>query len=64
MFLPWGARFSVDKVLHPAWDKLPDRYLSWGTAAYVMQIAFVFWFGALWKSGPEWRVNGTASTML
>jgi len=60
MFLPWGARFSVDKVLHPAWDKLPDRYLSWGTAAYVMQIAFVFWFGALWKSGPEWRVDGTA----
>jgi hypothetical protein len=62
MFLPWGARFSVDKVLHPAWDKLPDRYLSSGTAAYVMQIAFVFWFGALWKSGPEWRVdNGSGN---
>src|SRR5580765_4637260 len=62
MFLPWSARFSVDKVLHPAWDKLPDRYLSWGTAAYVMQIAFVFWFGALWKSGPEWRVdNGSGN---
>ena len=53
MFLPWGARFSVDKVLHRAYDKLPDRYLSWGTAIYVMQIAFVFWFGALGSPAPK-----------
>ena len=60
IFLPWGARFSLDKALHPAWDDLPNRYLSWGTAAYVLQIAFVFWFGALMKSGVEWRVEGSA----
>lgn len=25
-----------------------------------MEIVFVFWFGALLKSGPEWRVKGSA----
>jgi predicted DCC family thiol-disulfide oxidoreductase YuxK len=60
IFLPWGARFSLDKALHPAWDTSPERCVSWGTAAYVMQMVFVFWFGALMKSGAEWRVEGSA----
>jgi predicted DCC family thiol-disulfide oxidoreductase YuxK len=60
IFLPWGARFSLDKALHPAWDNSPERCVSWGTAAYVMQMVFVFWFGALMKSGAEWRVEGSA----
>jgi predicted DCC family thiol-disulfide oxidoreductase YuxK len=60
IFLPWGARFSLDKALHPAWDNSPQRCVSWGTAAYVMQLVFVFWFGALMKSGAEWRVEGSA----
>lgn len=60
IFLPWGARFSLDKTLRTSWDTLPERCLSWGTVAYVMQIVFVFWFGALLKSGPEWRVEGSA----
>jgi predicted DCC family thiol-disulfide oxidoreductase YuxK len=60
IFLPWGARFSLDKALHPAWDDLPDRYLSWGTVAYLFQIVFVFWFGALMKTGAEWRIEGSA----
>jgi predicted DCC family thiol-disulfide oxidoreductase YuxK len=60
IFLPWGARYSIDKVLHPAWDGAPDRCLSWATVAYLLQIVFIYWFGALLKTGPEWRVEGSA----
>jgi predicted DCC family thiol-disulfide oxidoreductase YuxK len=59
IFLPWGARFSVDKLRNPSWDDAPNQCLSWGTAAYFFQIVFVFWFGIILKSGPEWR-DGSA----
>jgi hypothetical protein len=29
-------------------------------AALFLQVAFVYWFAAILKSGPEWRVHGTA----
>ena len=61
MFLPWGARFSLDYALNPLLQRLPDRHLSWGTIAFLLQIVFIFWFGALLKTGPEWRLEGSAA---
>jgi hypothetical protein len=60
MFLPLGACWSVDR-LRGAVPELPStRVLSVATAGLFLQIAFVYWFTALLKSGPEWRVDGTA----
>ena len=61
MFLPWGAVFSVDS----AWQdesstQLPRQYLSWGTAAYAIQIIFMYLFTVLLKSGPQWWREGSA----
>jgi predicted DCC family thiol-disulfide oxidoreductase YuxK len=60
IFLPWGMRYSIDKVLHPEWDNLPTATVSWATFAYLFQIIFIYWFGALLKTGPEWRSEWTA----
>jgi len=60
MFLPLGACWSVDRTLKAAPPRLSMRFLSLATFALFMQIAFVYWFAAMLKSGPEWRVDGTA----
>jgi hypothetical protein len=60
MFLPLGARYSVDR----AWRRAPTcagpRQRSAATLAYLVQIALVYAVTALRKSDPEWRVDGTA----
>lgn len=60
MFLPIGAYWSVDRALNPAPPRLSMRFLSLATVGLFAQIAFVYWFTALLKSGREWRVDGTA----
>jgi hypothetical protein len=60
MFLPLGAYWSVDRALKGAPRRLSTRFLSVATVGLFMQIAFVYWFSAALKSGPEWRVDGTA----
>jgi hypothetical protein len=60
MFLPLGAYWSVDRALNGAPSRLSRRFLSLATVGLFMQIAFVYWFSAILKSGPEWRVDGTA----
>src|SRR5215210_4692651 len=60
MFLPLGAYWSVDRALKDATTRLSTRFLSLATVGLFMQIAFVYWFTAALKSGPEWRVDGTA----
>jgi len=59
MFLPWGARFSIDALLGDGNKKTP-RIFSAATVAYLLQIVFVYVFSAVLKSGPEWRTEGTA----
>jgi predicted DCC family thiol-disulfide oxidoreductase YuxK len=61
MFLPWGVVYSVDS----AWQdgsspKSPWQHLSWGTAAYTIQIISMYWFTVLLKSGPQWWSEGSA----
>ena len=60
IFLPLGADYSVDRAWNKASNTLPRLILSWGTAAYVVQVVFVYWFTVLLKSGPAWRSEGTA----
>ena len=60
IFLPLGAHWSVDRALKAAPSRLSMRFLSLATVGLFMQIAFVYWFTAILKSGPAWRVDGTA----
>jgi Vitamin K-dependent gamma-carboxylase len=60
LFLPLGARWSLDGLRRR--DGLPagNAEVSAGSAALVLQICFVYWFSAALKSHPVWRSEGTA----
>jgi hypothetical protein len=59
MLLPLGAYWSVDRV-RSSIPRPSPRFLSLATFGLFLQIAFVYWFTAALKSGPEWRVDHTA----
>src|ERR687893_516057 len=59
MLLPLGAYWSVDRT-RSTLPRPSPRFLSLATFGLLMQIAFVYWFTAALKSGPEWRVDHTA----
>src|SRR3989344_1942003 len=56
MFLPLGIRYSVDSNIKNS----KNSVLSFGTAGILLQVAFVYLFSALLKTGNEWFPNGTA----
>lgn len=59
MFLPLGARWSVDAAL--ARKPLEaDTHLSWASAGLLLQVLSVYFFSALLKTGREWWPEGTA----
>lgn len=60
MFLPLGARFSVDAALDPTTDLRPNSYLSVATLALLIQGASMYFFSALLKSDARWIPDGTA----
>lgn len=62
VFLPWGARYSVDAFLAGA-DAQEYREPPVLPAAlgYLVQIALVYWSNALYKSGPSWLGDGSAT---
>ena len=60
MFLPLGAYWSVDRLRGVVPSRPSPRVLSMATAGLFLQIAFMYWFTVLIKSGPEWRLDGTA----
>jgi hypothetical protein len=59
MFLPIGARWSVDAALSqkPLTEK---QHLSWAGAGLLLQVLSVYFFSALLKTGREWWPEGTA----
>lgn len=60
MFLPLGARWSVDARRDPALRAMPNALLAWPGAALLFQIAFIYLFTAVLKlTGGTWR-DGTA----
>jgi predicted DCC family thiol-disulfide oxidoreductase YuxK len=67
MFLPLGARYSVDATLvrnRTSSAAVPlnatNTYLSVATAAILLQAMAVYFFSAWLKTGSEWQVDGTA----
>lgn len=60
MFLPLGARFSVDHALER--DPVPrsDQFFSAATVALLVQCMCVYFFSALLKSDPAYIPDGTA----
>ena len=59
MFLPLGARWSVDAAL----GRKPleaNTHLSWASAGLLLQVLSVYFFSALLKTGHEWWPEGTA----
>ena len=63
MFLPLGARFSVDAVIGPGQQALPKRALSIASLGILLQIGFMYFFSVMDKFTPAWRVEGTAIEM-
>ncbi len=59
IFLPWHARFSIDSAVCKK-NTLPTKYISAATIAYILQIIIIYFFSVLHKSGPAWRIDGTA----
>jgi hypothetical protein len=59
MFLPWGAKWSLDSLLTSSKSKIPKRILSMGTVGYHMQIVYMYVFAGLSKTGTDWK-DGTA----
>lgn len=54
LFLPLGARFSLDSSQGRT-EPRPDRLVSVATAAMLLQVGFVYWFTGLRKDGPLWQ---------
>ncbi|MEM7568824.1 MAG: HTTM domain-containing protein [Pseudomonadota bacterium] len=62
MFLPLGARFSVDDALRqehaqPVSQRQPrsHAYISPASVAILLQVSYVYVFGAFLKDGAEWH---------
>ena len=59
MFLPWGARYSIDSMGKEELQT-DHKYCGMAGVAYMLQVGFVYFFSALLKTSPEWRTEGTA----
>jgi hypothetical protein len=61
MFIPWGARYSCDRLLNREKPQPmpPPVILTVATIAYLLQICYIYSGSALLK-GPEWNTNYTA----
>ena len=60
MFLPLGARYSVDAALDRGQSYQGQNHFSAATVAILMQALYVYWAGALLKTGSEWTQDYTA----
>ena len=61
MFLPLGARFSVDRALDPTADDSTHRYFSAATVGILLQVIMVYTFTVMLKGDPIWRDDHTAA---
>ena len=59
MFLPLGARWSLDSLLSGKIER-KTKVVSVASVGALFQMAFVYIFTAILKSGDAWRVDGTA----
>jgi hypothetical protein len=54
LFLPLGARFSLDARRHPERFPRANLHVSVATFALLLQLALVYWFSVLNRTGPTW----------
>ncbi len=54
MFLPLGARYSVDEAMNKA-PAPAAPYFSWAVVGVLVQVACLYLFSALLKTGAHWR---------
>lgn len=59
LLLPLGARLSLDARREPGRFPACDAYPSVAGVALMLQLAFVYWFSVLNRTGPTWW-DGTA----
>jgi vitamin K-dependent gamma-carboxylase-like protein len=57
MFVPWGARFSIDAAARRPGKR---EVLSAGTVGLMLQMPLVYFVAAFQKSGPDWRSTFSA----
>jgi len=60
MFLPLGARYSLDRALSRTPDYPDSAYFSVATLALLIQGMSMYFFSALLKTHPIWVPDGTA----
>ena len=60
MFLPLGARYSLDARANSNWRTLPNSYSSLATTGYLLQISLIYLFAGLHKLDPVWTESGLA----
>lgn len=60
IFLPMGARYSLEARRHPTWSKLPNRFFSLAAAGYILQVSVVYGVAGILKSDPLWTTRGDA----
>jgi predicted DCC family thiol-disulfide oxidoreductase YuxK len=60
LFLPLGARYSVDSALDSDHEEKPVSMTSVGTVALLLQVCMVYWFTAILKHHPIWYQDWTA----
>jgi hypothetical protein len=64
MWLPLGARWSLDaRRRSPTDGSAPEAAFSMATAALLIQIALIYGFNALHKTGAAWHARGDAIAM-
>lgn len=67
MFLPIHARYSVDAALSRSYEhdanepRLDNTFFSVATVAVILQVLYLYFFTALLKTGPHWRVDMNAA---
>lgn len=60
LFLPLGARYSVDAALDKTQSFVKNEYASFATGALLLQGMSMYFFSALLKTHPIWFKDGTA----
>lgn len=61
MFLPLGAKYSLDSALNTASQDLPQRFFGVATVAFMVQQCFIYMFSAFFKTtSPTWWSEGSA----
>lgn len=60
MFLPIGARYSVDSALDSgSQSPAASRVFSFASLGLLLQPVLVYWFSVIYKSEQEWLIDGT-----